>query len=281
MRDHPPVHRRDDFARLRLAAARAAGHRIDALDADLPAAAEDVGGVADPGHVRRRAFRRRGAAVGEGERTIERRFDRDQPLDAAVDQNLEPDPARRRQLERIGDAPRIGGVGDRRRRDQRRGARQHGARIGRPRFGAQSRRVGVDEADVDSARLDRGIGEQRVEKSEIGPRPDDQRFAERGAQAAERRRAVGSVDDQLGDQRIVERRDFVVGLDAGVDAQRRRRVEPQRKDAAWARQEAGLRIFGVEARLDRRAVAADLGLLERQLFAGGDAELPLDQIEAR
>ncbi len=91
------------------------------------------------------------------------------------------------------------------------------------------------------------------------------------------------MDDQLGDHRIVERRDAVVGLDAGVDpdaGQALLALEFQDADTPGRRQKAVLRILGVEARLDRRALAADLALLERQRLAGGDAELPFDQIEA-
>ena len=50
-------------------------------------------------------------------------------------------------------------------------------------------------------------------------------------------------------------------------------------DPAGRRQEIVLRVLGVDARLDRRAVAGDLAPAERQRLAGGDAELPLDEIE--
>ena len=42
-----------------------------------------------------------------------------------------------------------------------------------------------------------------------------------------------------------------------------------------------LGVFGVDARLDRRAAAGDFGLRQRQALARGDAELPLDEIEPR
>ncbi len=53
----------------------------------------------------------------------------------------------------------------------------------------------------------------------------------------------------------------------------------QRDQFAGRRQEAALGVFGVEPRLDRVAVEPDLVLLERQLLARRDAELPLDQIK--
>ena len=46
-------------------------------------------------------------------------------------------------------------------------------------------------------------------------------------------------------------------------------------------QEALVRVLGVDARLDRVAVDRKLLLRQRQRLAGGDAQLPLDQVEAR
>ena len=40
-----------------------------------------------------------------------------------------------------------------------------------------------------------------------------------------------------------------------------------------------LRVFGIDARLDRRAPACDVALREGQALARGDAELPLDEVE--
>jgi hypothetical protein len=46
------------------------------------------------------------------------------------------------------------------------------------------------------------------------------------------------------------------------------------------RQEALVRIFGVNARLQGMAVDAQLLLGQRQRLAGGDLELPFDEVEA-
>ena len=53
-------------------------------------------------------------------------------------------------------------------------------------------------------------------------------------------------------------------------------VEP-----AGGRQELRVRVLGADARLDRVTVDAQLVLLQRQRLAGGDAQLPLHQIQAR
>jgi hypothetical protein len=52
------------------------------------------------------------------------------------------------------------------------------------------------------------------------------------------------------------------------------------QDATRRRQETACRIFGVEPQLDRVAVQPQLVLRERQRLATGDAQLPLDEVEA-
>ncbi len=94
---------------------------------------------------------------------------------------------------------------------------------------------------------------------------------------------LGCVDDHLGDHRIVEGRDGVAGLEAGVDpdaAQAFLALEVHDVDAPGRGQEAVLRVLGIDARFDRRARAADLALLERQRLSRGDPELPFDEVEA-
>ncbi len=87
------------------------------------------------------------------------------------------------------------------------------------------------------------------------------------------------MGDQLGDHRIVERRDLAARFDAGVDAQAFALRELQRQQPAGRGQKAALGVLGVKPRLDRVAVERHLRLRERELFAGRDAELPFHQIE--
>ena len=51
-------------------------------------------------------------------------------------------------------------------------------------------------------------------------------------------------------------------------------------DQAGARLEVAIRVFGVDSAFDRGPAADDVGLLERQPLAGGDADLRLDQVDA-
>ena len=93
----------------------------------------------------------------------------------------------------------------------------------------------------------------------------------------ERRLARRRVRDELGDHGVVERRHLAARFDAAIDADIVRQF--QRHDLAGRRQKAVLGILGIEPRFDGVAAEADLALRERQLFAGGDAELPFDEIE--
>ncbi len=56
-------------------------------------------------------------------------------------------------------------------------------------------------------------------------------------------------------------------------------AEAQLEDPAGRRQEIALRVLRIDAGLDRRPATDDLLLPQRQGLAGGDAELPFDQIE--
>ncbi len=89
-------------------------------------------------------------------------------------------------------------------------------------------------------------------------------------------------DDQLGDHRVVVRRDRVALLDAGVDAHvlgfRRRREMRQR-----ARSRAGSPCPDPRRRSAPRCAWPRIESScwrQRQRLAGGDAQLPLDEVEA-
>ncbi len=138
----------------------------------------------------------------------------------------------------------------------------------------------VDEAGVEIALAEFLGAAQRGEKAGIAARADHDGLVERARQPVERFVAAFAVSDQLGDHRIVERRDLGARFDAGVDAQALALRELQRHQLAGRRQEAALGIFRIKPRLDRVAIEWHLRLAERQLFAGGDAELPFHQIEA-
>ena len=103
--------------------------------------------------------------------------------------------------------------------------------------------------------------------------------------AVDRRLAGRRPGDQLGDHRIVEHRDLAALGDAVVDADAarflvllgRRAIADQ---PPGARQEAAIRVLGIDPGLDRPAVELHIVLRERQLLARRDPDHLLDQIEA-
>ncbi|MNM87516.1 hypothetical protein D3C81_996990 [compost metagenome] len=102
--------------------------------------------------------------------------------------------------------------------------------------------------------------------------------------------AVLAPDDQLGDHRVVVRADGVALAHAGIDADAGRAMgviaahelhrgwRAQEAQRAGGRQELLVGVLGVDARFQRVAVDAQLLLRERQRLAGGDAQLPFDQV---
>ena len=97
--------------------------------------------------------------------------------------------------------------------------------------------------------------------------------------------AILAVGDQLRDHRIVEHRDFVALADAGVDTDSSlgklalgRETHPL--ETTDGRQEATIRVLGIDAGLKRPAIDPHILLLDRKLLAGGDAQHLLDQVVA-
>jgi hypothetical protein len=75
--------------------------------------------------------------------------------------------------------------------------------------------------------------------------------------------SVDAVDDDLGDHRIVERRDLGAVLDAGVDSYARPTRLSVARDPPGGRPEAGGRILGVDPTLERVPHEADVLLAQR------------------
>ena len=96
---------------------------------------------------------------------------------------------------------------------------------------------------------------QRVEQEAgVGPDRPDLDLVEHVGEPGNRLVAVIAVGDQLGDHRVVERRDLVAFLDPGFDPAFVAQVEML--EPPDARQEALRRVLGIQPRLDRPAVDA-------------------------
>ena len=77
--------------------------------------------------------------------------------------------------------------------------------------------IGVDEAGVDRSGRELPAPQQLAQEGEIGLRPDDDGVVERAQERGQRLGAGGSMNDHLGDHRIVIGRDAVAGFEAGID----------------------------------------------------------------
>lgn len=97
---------------------------------------------------------------------------------------------------------------------------------------------------------DSGAGD-RTEIVEIGLDPRHGRGRQRITQLCDSVVAIRAGDDDLGEHRVVERRNFGAGLDPGVDAHMIRK--PDLGQLAGAGLEVRMGNFGVDAGLDRRA----------------------------
>ena len=109
---------------------------------------------------------------------------------------------------------------------------------------------------------------------------------ERARLRLDRGQPIARMRHELRDHRIVVDRDLAAFEDAGVVAHgdavgmafRRRTISGE---TPGRRQEAAHRIFGIDAALDRPALQLHVRLRQRELFAGGDADHLLDEIDAR
>src|SRR5688500_7728198 len=88
-----------------------------------------------------------------------------------------------------------------------------------------------------------------------------------------------SVYDQLREHRIVVQRYLAALLDAGIPTNTWTGGHVQEADAARRWKKAARRIFTGDSALDRPAARHDVLLRERQLLTGGDAQLPVHEID--
>ncbi|KAK1238641.1 hypothetical protein MKX07_004217 [Trichoderma sp. CBMAI-0711] len=146
----------------------------------------------------------------------------------------------------------------------------------------------VDEARLDVAG-DEGLGgAHALEELDVCAQADNLKGAQGGGELGNGRLAGVAADDELGNHAVVGLGHDAAGAEAPVEADVRvglGGVEQHGVDElARVGHEALLRVLGVDAGLDGGAPLAhlllDLGLGQRQLLAGGDAELPLDEVQA-
>src|SRR5262249_57756728 len=97
--------------------------------------------------------------------------------------------------------------------------------------------------------------------------------------ARDRLLAVAAVRDDLGDHRIVVRRDRALSVRERFDTDARPARRTERANHARRRNER-VRVLGVDAALDGVAGERDLALLEPQTLPCCDPDLLLDDVDA-
>ncbi len=113
---------------------------------------------------------------------------------------------------------------------------------------------------------------------EIGLDARNRRAVERLLQGGNGRIAIVRRNDHLGKHRVVERRDFGSGLDPAIDANAFGKHDFRQKPGA--RTETGMGHFGIDARLDRRALRGQRLLAGQHILARRLPDHPFDEIDA-
>src|SRR5579875_1954688 len=108
----------------------------------------------------------------------------------------------------------------------------------------------------------------------------DDKLIERAGHTRDGFGAVIAKSDELGDKRIVIRRDDSVGISGGIHTDSRAAGNAKCGDAARRRRES-VGIFRVDAAFDRVAAEMRLGNYIREFFAGREADLRFDQVDSR
>src|SRR5437868_8073069 len=97
----------------------------------------------------------------------------------------------------------------------------------------------------------------------------------------DRRRAVGRVNDELGEQRIVIEPDLAADLDASIPTHTRAGWHMEIRYRSSRREKSVRRILARDAALDGPSSRNDVFLLERQPLARRNTHLPLHEVDAR
>ena len=110
----------------------------------------------------------------------------------------------------------------------------------------------------------------------------DEVFAKPAPHASDRARSILGPRHELRDHRIVEDRHLETGRGAAVVAHPGSAGRPQLDDAAGRRKKIVVRIFGVNAALDRMAVRRHQSVrIESQPISARNPNLPVYQVDAR
>jgi hypothetical protein len=136
----------------------------------------------------------------------------------------------------------------------------------------------VEEARGHATCDDRILLDQPPLEPGVGGHAADDQSVEGGRERAACGLAIGPVDDQLRDHRVVVGEDRAAGDDSAVPADVRRDVEV--RDRSDLRCETCGRVLGVDPRLERVTGERDCILRQLQRRPSGDRDLQLDEVHA-
>ena len=124
-----------------------------------------------------------------------------------------------------------------------------------------------------------GLVHQGLVQRDAGLDAGNDHFLQRALQPHDAAFAGAARDDQLGDHRVIIRRDLVPGVKPGIDPHVHAAGRVIGADLAGRGRE-GPGIFGVDPALDRVALELDVLLGDRQRLAIGNADLLAHQVHA-
>src|SRR5436190_23664675 len=136
------------------------------------------------------------------------------------------------------------------------------------------------KAQIDLAALEIGLAQQRKLEGHARRHPSDNALAQRAAHPRQCLIAILSPRDHLGEQRIVGAWRSIPRIEVRVNSHAWPARWQKEFDFPGRWQKIPRRIFGVDAALDGVPTYSNVFLSERQALAGGDPQLPLDQIDA-
>src|SRR5262249_34194065 len=147
--------------------------------------------------------------------------------------------------------------------------------------GSVAREKRVDESGVEAPLPKNRIRQQTPEERQVRADAGEMIFTERAGHALDGLLAPAGPHGQLRQQRIVVHGNREALIDARIETNAGTRGLGHARNLSGRREEILVRIFRVDTALDSSATPGNILLSELERLAGGDADLQLDQIEAR
>ena len=125
------------------------------------------------------------------------------------------------------------------------------------------------------------LADEPAQEPQVGHDPQHDRVVEGARQACEGRRAVRPPRDDLGEHRVEAATDLAPELDPGIHPDSRTVGPAQRFDPPDGRQEAVVRVLGIETDLDGVPTGLRIPGADAEWLTARDAQLVGDQVASR